>query len=63
MATNTKEFQKYILNYSIEQIKEAFNLKTKKEAEQWFWEAVSYNLVQEEIINQIEYLMEEGAEE
>ena len=62
MDENSKEYQKYVLNYTINKIKEDFNFKTKKEAEQYFWKALAYNTVQCEINNQINFLLEEGEE-
>lgn len=59
MDENSKEYQKFVLNYSINKIKEDFNLKTKKEAEQWFYKALAYSTVQEELNNKINYLINE----
>lgn len=58
--TNSIEYQKYVLDYTINSIKEDFNLKTKKEAQQLFYKALAYNLVQSEINQQINFIIEGG---
>lgn len=62
MDMNSKEYQKYVLEYSINKIKEDFKFKTKKEAEQYFYKALAYNLVQESISEQVNFIIEEGEE-
>jgi DNA-binding ferritin-like protein (Dps family) len=56
---DSKEYQKYVKDYTINRIQKTFKIKTKKEAEQYFWKALAYNLVQNELIDKICDLIEE----
>jgi hypothetical protein len=49
--------EKQIINYLINKIKEDYGIKTSKEARELLFNAISYNVVVDSILSQIDYLL------
>lgn len=52
------EYEKYVMDYLINDIKERFGFKTKKEARKYLFAAIAYNTVTAEINDKINFLLE-----
>ena len=58
MDHTSKKFQDFVIDYTIKDIQKHFKFKTKKEAKEYFFKALAYNTVQEEIFTKIEFILE-----